>query len=114
MRKKLIAMSILVVVLGIALLGCVKENHSVTEKEGPKNEYQFDAKVLEVQEEYLLVKALDGQVVVGEVKVWTGLLEKDAIPALEVGDTVRITNDGKMTMSIPAQMTAVEITKISK
>lgn len=114
MRKKLVAISMFVIVLGIALFGCAKANNSTIKKESPKNEYQFDAEVLEIAEEYLLVKALDGQVVVGEVKVWTGLLEKDAIPALEVGDTVRITNDGKMTMSIPAQMTAVEITKISK
>jgi hypothetical protein len=34
------------------------------------------------------------------------------MPKLEKDDTVRITHDGKMTMSLPPQMTAVEIIKL--
>lgn len=90
-------------------VGC-KENSETLEKQlsAEPSENQFDAKVLEVHDEYLMVEALEGQTVAGEVQVWTGLLSNDEIPELEEGMVVRITNDGKMTMSIPPQMSAVE------
>ena len=75
-------------------------------------ENQLDAKVLEINEEYIMVEAAEGQDIVGEVRVQTGLISKDEMPKLEKNDTVRITHDGKMTMSLPPQMTAVEIIKL--
>ena len=72
-------------------------------------ENQFDATVLEVYDDYIMVEALASQDIVGEVRVQIGLLKEDEIPALEKGDTVRITHDGRMTMSLPPQMTALEI-----
>lgn len=84
-----------------------KEEENVS-KDVEKTENQFDAKVAEVQKEYIMVEALDGQTIAGEVQVWIGLLSDDEIPELKVGDTVRITHDGKMTMSLPPQMSAVE------
>lgn len=76
-------------------------------------EDRFDANVLEIYDEYIMVEALEGQDVVGEVRVQTGLLSQDDILELKKGDTVRITHDGKMTMSLPPQMTAIEIMLIS-
>ncbi len=76
-------------------------------------ENQFDAKVIENCDEYIMVEALEGQDIVGEVRVQIGLLSQDEISEIEKGATVRITHDGKMTMSIPPQMTAVEIMLIS-
>ena len=73
---------------------------------------QFDAKVLEIYDDYIMVEALEGQDVVGEVRVQLGLISKDDIPKLKKNDTVRVTHDGKMTMSLPPQMTALEITLI--
>lgn len=75
-------------------------------------ENQFDAKVIEIYDEYIMVEALKEQDVVGEVRVQIGLLSQDEILEIKKGDTVRITHDGKMTMSIPPQMTAVEIIKL--
>lgn len=74
-------------------------------------ENQFDAKVLEIYDGYIMVDAVEGQDIVGEVRVQLGLLEEKEIPNLEKNDIVRITHDGKMTMSLPPQMTAVEILK---
>lgn len=71
-------------------------------------ENQFDAKVLEIHDEYLIVEALEGQTIAGEVQVWTGLLSEKDIPELEEGVIVRITHDEKMTMSLPPQMSAIE------
>ena len=75
-------------------------------------ENQFDAKVIEIYDEYIMVEALEEQDVVGEVRVQIGLLSQDEILEIKKGDTVRITHDGKMTMSLPPQMTAVEIIKL--
>ena len=75
-------------------------------------ENQFDAKVIEIYDEYIMVEALEEQEVVGEVRVQIGLLSQDEILEIKKGDTVRITHDGKMTMSLPPQMTAVEIIKL--
>ena len=72
----------------------------------------FDAKVIEIYDEYIMVEALEEQDVVGEVRVQIGLLSQDEILEIKKGDTVRITHDGKMTMSLPPQMTAVEIIKL--
>ena len=74
-----------------------------------KTENQFDAKVIEICAEYIMVEALEGQDIVGEVRVQLGLISKNDIPKLKKNDTVRITHDGKMTMSLPPQMTAEDI-----
>lgn len=104
--------SIIAFVLLAMVLLCVgcKDGSKSTEGEKPTepSENQFDAKVLEVQDEYLMVEALEGQTIAGEVQVWTGLLKEGEIPNLEEGTIVRITHDGKMTMSLPPQMSAVE------
>ena len=77
-----------------------------------KTENQFDAKVIEICAEYIMVEALEGQDIVGEVRVQLGLISRNDMPKLKKNDTVRITHDGKMTMSLPPQMTALDITLI--
>ncbi len=96
-------------------MACGKKTVDDKEKNIPTEpaENQFDAKVLEIYDEYIMVEALEGQDVVGEVRVQIGLLKKDEIPKLNQGDNVRITHDGKMTMSLPPQMTAVELLVIN-
>lgn len=109
-RKIFKRIILLVSILGLlACVGC-KGNSETTEEQLPDkpSENQFDAKVLEVHDEYLMVEAMEGQTVAGEVQVWTGLLSEDEIPELEKDVVIRITHDGKMTMSIPPQMSAVE------
>lgn len=75
-------------------------------------ENQFDAKVLEIYDDYIMVEALEGQDIVGEVRVQLGLISRNDMPKLKKNDTVRITHDGKMTMSLPPQMIALDITLI--
>lgn len=96
-------------------MACGKKTVDDKEKNIPTEpaENQFDAKVLEIYDEYIMVEALEGQDVVGEVRVQIGLLKKDEIPKLNQGDNVRITHDGKMTMSLPPQMTAEELLVIN-
>ena len=73
---------------------------------------QFNAKVLEIYDDYIMVEALEGQDIVGEVRVQLGLISRNDMPKLKKNDTVRITHDGKMTMSLPPQMIALDITLI--
>lgn len=116
MKKKLIMIVAMLIVIGVAVCGCSKapatssqkENANDGSKEENPAEYQFDATVLEIHEDYLMVEALEGQTVAGEIQVWIGLLEDNDVPELKTGDTIRITHDGKMTMSLPPQMSAVE------
>lgn len=110
MRKKLLIVATVIFAIGMLVVACGKTTTELENKDKlpEPSQYQFDAKVMEVNEDYIMVEALEGQTVVGEVRVQTGLLSEDEIPELEKGDTVRITHDGKMTMSIPPQMTAVE------
>ena len=114
MNKRVSVIVPILFVIGIVVIGCSKEPSNQKVEETPLTEYQFDATVLEIYDEYLMVDALEGQSVVGEIKVWIGLLKDNKISGMREGDTVRITHDGKMTMSIPTQMSAVEITNISK
>ena len=114
MKKRIIKAGIMVLCsLAIAglVVGCKAKKttgEEQTEKTAP-TEYQFDANVLEIKEEYIMVEALEGQTVAGEVQVWTGLLKEKDHFSIKAGDVVRITHDGKMTMSLPPQMSAVEI-----
>lgn len=91
-----------------AISGCGSKVHTE-----PK-ENQFDARILEKQDDYILVEALQGQGIEGEVQVWTGLLEEDSISGMEKGLMVRITHSGQMTMSLPPQMSAVAIEVLEK
>lgn len=115
LRKQSRFLCFVFVLLLLGMVGCQRtSNETDAEEYSAPSENQFDAVVLEVHDEYLLVEAVEGQVIAGEVKVWLGRLSEDEIPELEEGMTVRITHDGKMTMSIPAQISATErITIIS-
>lgn len=110
MKKKIKSIIFVVLIIGIlACVGCKGETESIEKQNYTEPmENQFDAKVLEIHDEYLMVEALEGQTIAGEVQVWTGLLSEDEIPELEKDIIVRITHDGKMTMSLPPQMSAVE------
>lgn len=115
MKKNLIILFSILLVVGACVMACGKKTVDDKEKNIPTEpaENQFDAKVLEIYDEYIMVEALEGQDVVGEVRVQIGLLKKDEIPKLNQGDNVRITHDGKMTMSLPPQMTAEELLVIN-
>ena len=114
MKKKIVIFGILFILV-MFMMACsnktdVNEEHNISSKPA---ENQFDAKVLEIYDDYIMVEALEGQDIVGEVRVQLGLLEKKEIPNLEKNDIVRITHDGKMTMSLPPQMTAIKIMLIN-
>ena len=124
-RKAWIAIGILcfVIVTSIAVaIGVSRVNSSesknVENEESLKNDEmkdnQFDATVTDVQKEYIMVQASDGQTVSGEVHVWIGNVNGENLPKIKVGDTVRITHDGKMTMSLPPQMSATELRVLQK
>jgi len=107
MKKKWWIVVVIILIIGAAILILSRDTNEASE-------YQFDAKVLEIQDDYILVEALEGQQIVGEIRVQIGLLTEKQVPRMKKGDTVRITHDGKMTMSIPPQMTAVEEIEIIK
>jgi len=124
-RKAWIAIGILcfAIVTSIAVaIGVSRVNSSKTENAESKEslndeklqENQFDATVTDVQKEYIMVQASDGQTVSGEVHVWIGNVSGENLPKIKVGDTVRITHDGKMTMSLPPQMSATELRVLQK
>lgn len=128
MIKKFVIVAFVLMMMGVTVVGCsekadkpipeeMQEQQSgreQNEEQSPSTEYQFDATVLSTENDSMMVEALEGQTVVGEVKVWIGLLDDTEMSEIKAGDTVRITHDGKMTMSIPPQMSAVKLTKISK
>lgn len=126
MKKNISVLITILFIMGVAVLGCSKKTDKPTfqaptkqkqeesKEQSAPTEYQFEAVVLAIDKESLMVQALEGQNVAGEVKVWIGLLEDTEMSGIKVGDTVRITHDGKMTMSIPPQMSAVELTVLSK
>ena len=107
------------VMLGVAVLGKnIRTNTEQTIKESEKQEdtqteNKFNAKILLIEDEYIMVEALVDQNITGEVRINTGLLTKESLKSLQKGNLVCITHDGKMTMSIPPQMTAVEIYEIT-
>lgn len=121
MKKKLWITIVLLLIIGVIAFICGKISAASDDKvdNNPKDgkveseksapaEYQFDATVLAIQDDYIMVEALEGQKIVGEVRVQIGLLSEEEILKIKVDDIIRITHDGKMTMSIPPQMTAVE------
>ena len=113
MKKKIVIFGILFILV-MFMMACsnktdVNEEHNISSKPA---ENQFDAKVLEIYDDYIMVEALEGQDIVGEVRVQLGLISRNDMPKLKKNDTVRITHDGKMTMSLPPQMIALDITLI--
>ena len=87
----------------LALTGC--GSHSTEENENGQN--YFNATVLEVYDDYILVECLDvtnGIVTSGEkAKVNTEVVSNDEVPELETGDNVRIVF-GATDDSIPLQV----------
>ncbi len=121
MKKKWWIVVVIILIIGATILILSKDTNETSEQKDDSSqssnvtsEYQFDAKVLEIQEDYIMVEALDGQTVAGEVRVQIGLLTDKQVPKMKKGDVVRITHDGKMTMSLPPQMTAVDEIKVIK
>lgn len=113
MKKKIVIFGILFILV-MFMMACsnktdVNEEHNISSKPA---ENQFNAKVLEIYDDYIMVEALEGQDIVGEVRVQLGLISRNDMPKLKKNDTVRITHDGKMTMSLPPQMIALDITLI--
>lgn len=129
MKKKIIVMiTIVMVVIGIitAIHFIANKDSSVNQDTNqdtnkgasqetyqPNDENQFKAKVTEITDEYIMVEALDEQTIVGEVRLNTGLIKDDIIQQLQEGDIVLVTHDGTSTMSIPPQMTALELCILS-
>ena len=115
MKKKLVlSTSIIFIVIAIVFMWfwvvgqTEKEDETVDNtKESSTSAFYLDGKVVEIHEEYLMIEALEGQTVSGEVQIWIGLLSEKEIPELKEGDIVHIPHDGKMTMSLPPQMSAV-------
>ncbi len=113
MRK--IKIGFLIGCLALGMLGCkttkqestIRPDEAKTETLG---ENEFLAEVKEVQEEYVMVQALEGHIQNQEVQVWTGMLEE--MPKLQEGDRVRVIDRGQMTMSIPPQVSAVKLIKV--
>lgn len=122
MKKRLWIIMTAILVVGVlgacgkasADAGTQETNDEKKNEISEPTENQFDATVLEILDDYIMVEALEEQDIVGEVRVQTGLLTETEMPELKEGDVVRVTHDGKMTMSLPPQMTAVELIKISK
>lgn len=72
----------------------------------------FDATVLSVNNNFILVQAEENQAVSGTVEVSTEGLSTEEISALEEGMKICIEYDGKMTRSIPARVPEVRSIKI--
>lgn len=111
--KKYVAVICCLLCVATGMIGCAKNEGNDTkdtgvQKETTLAENQFVAEVLEVSDEYLMVRAVKGHIKDQELQVWTELV-KDKMPKLKAGDMVRITDRGQMTMSIPAQVSATEI-----
>lgn len=111
--KKYVAVICCLLCVATGMIGCTKKEGNDNKDVGVKNEMtlaenQFIAEVLEVSDEYLMVRAVKGHINDQELQVWTEFV-KDKMPKLKAGDTVRITDRGQMTMSIPAQVSATEI-----
>lgn len=113
-KRRILILSIIVVVLVTIAIWFYAEGREERQEEEAPSEYQLDGKVLEIQKDYLMIEALEGQVVSGEVHVWIGLLSDKDIPDIKEGDVIRIPHDGKMTMSLPPQMSANGTIKIIK
>lgn len=111
MKKKLLIISIIIlVVVGVVLwIYAIANKNDDKETCKSTGENQFKAKVMEIADDYIMVEALDNQAIVGEVRVNMGLLKDDVIQQLKEGDIVLVTHDGTSTMSIPPQMTALEL-----
>ena len=110
--KAWIAIGILLIAVGVGvavLISMASEKAEQPIRTEEKKENQFDATVTAVEDGYLMVEADQGQRIVGEVKVMTGLLEKSTMESVKAGCRVRVTHDGKMTMSLPPQMSALEL-----
>lgn len=116
MKKKVrMILSIIVIIIAIfmVLYYVIGQKDDEDTQDNTSGLY-LDAKILEIQEEYLMVEALEDQTIAGEVQIWIGLLKDKDVPKLKVGDVARIPHDGKMTMSLPPQMSAVGRIEILK
>lgn len=107
-------------IMTVLMTGCTvrpKENQTgdaATITKDSLGENQFLALVTEIGDDYLMTEAKEGHIKNQQVQVWTGLLDHKMIVDIRVGDTVRITDRGQMTMSIPPQVSATDIVRVEK
>ena len=103
--KKFIA-SVLACICVLGSAACSNTNYTSsddTTSTAPENEYVFNAKVLEINEQYLLVEpAGDSNESKSSDKIKVSLETVSCPENLEIGDSVKITYDGIVQELYPA------------
>lgn len=70
-------------------------------------EYTFEAAVLEVQDDRILVEVTGGDMALGEAELLTEGWKEKKLPELEAGMKIKVGFDGMSTRSLPPQIPGV-------
>ena len=96
---------LMAIVMCIGLVACANQKEDTQ----PNSDQYFDAEVVEIQENSLLVRPIEGQVApfAKEVIVSTEVYSTNPVPDVEVGTNIRIMYGGEIVASEPAQLETV-------
>lgn len=90
----------------LLVIGILAVFFFVTQRMKPQEQmYSFDANVLEVMEDRILVDVTSGDLAKGEAELLTG--GEYEFPQLKAGDKIHVVFDGISTRSLPPQIPGV-------
>lgn len=101
---------IMVILMGILLLTGVAGCGSINESNAAKGEAYFNATVLEVREDSVLVEPFAGEEELksaDKIVVSTKVMSTNKVPTMEPGTLIRIVYNGEILESYPAQINKV-------
>lgn len=97
-------------VLVVVILAVIFIFSQVTGQKEP--EYTFEATVLEVNENVLLVEVTGGDMALGEAELLTENMDENKLPKLEAGMKISVAFDGISTRSLPPQVPGASAIKV--
>ena len=116
--KKVLGVILAVLMLSMALASCDNTDYSEPSGQIAKEKYYFHAIVVEVYDRSIMVTPVEGATEgnsSGLISVSLTLKSGDVVEGIEVGDKVRITYNGQIMESYPAQIAgAFEIVVVEK
>ena len=105
MHMKKWIIGLMAIIMCISLVACANQEEDTQ----PKSDQYFDAEVVEIQEDSLLVSPIGGKDIPSstEVVVSTEIQGTTPLPNMEVGTDIRIMYGGEIKESEPAQIEIV-------
>lgn len=115
MKKKIMIVIVVLITIALGIVVFYDADNQVEDVQLDKNDFIFEANILEIKDTYLLVEPVEGSLELKSAdRITVPLTDMSPSPEPEVGDIIEIKYDGTIAESYPAQITNVYSIKVVK